>query len=189
VTARFGAVSESAEPEPEAARAASLVRRLGLWGAMGIETIRDPRDGVRKIMEINPRFPRQLWNRTALGINEPWMCLCIARGDTVPAGRSYPLGVLFVNPVEDAGLLALQLADRLVHGVRHGLQFAEPLDSLSAAPPVKELLWSFLDTYRAENRKVFDPYSRFFLQDPLVSVAWWLQFSGWLLGSWRQLGQ
>ena len=50
---------------------------------MGIETIRDPRDGVDKLMEVNPRFPRQLWNRTELGINEPLMCVQLARGEPV----------------------------------------------------------------------------------------------------------
>jgi len=189
VTARFGTVSESADPEPEAAEAAALVGRLGLWGAMGIETMLDPRDGVRKLMEINPRFPRQLWNRTALGINEPWMCLCIARGEPVPEVESYPRGVLFVNPVEDAGLLAYQFADRLVYVARRGLQRYEPIDPLSESPPLGELLRSFLASYRAESRKVVDPYSRFFLEDPVASLVWWLQFSGWLLGGWRRLGR
>lgn len=28
---------------------------------------------------INARFARQLWNRTQMGINEPWLCLEVAR--------------------------------------------------------------------------------------------------------------
>src|SRR5262249_37675966 len=178
VTARFGTVSESAEPEPEASEAAALIRRLGLWGAMGVETILDPRDGVHKLMEVNPRFPRQLWNRTALGINEPWMCLCIARGELVPAVEWYPRGVLFVNPVEDAGLLAYQLPVRLASMARGRPRRYEPIAFLSGSPPFGELLRSFLVSYRAENRKIVDPYSRFFFEDPVASVVWWLQFSG-----------
>ena len=65
--------------------------------------IRDPRDGVDKLMEVNPRFPRQLWNRTELGINEPLMCVQLARGEPVTPVDGYPEGVLFVSPIEDAG--------------------------------------------------------------------------------------
>ena len=62
-------------------------------------------------MEINPRFPRQLWNRTELGINEPLMCIRLARGEAVEPAGAYPVGVLFVSPVEDVQLMALQLVD------------------------------------------------------------------------------
>ena len=82
-TARFGTVSESASPDQRLRTTAALVARVGWWGAMGVETIHDPRDGRDKLMEINPRFPRQLWNRTELGINEPLMCLQVARGEAV----------------------------------------------------------------------------------------------------------
>ena len=97
-TARFGTVSESASPDDAAARHGGAGRRVGWWGAMGVETIQDPRDGLDKLMEINPRFPRQLWNRTELGINEPLMCLQVARGEPVAPVPPYPLGVLFVEP-------------------------------------------------------------------------------------------
>ena len=49
----------------------------------------DPRDGQPKLMEINPRLGIKLWYRTELGINEPMMCLQIARGEKV--------GVLSLN--------------------------------------------------------------------------------------------
>ncbi|HUG55359.1 MAG TPA: ATP-grasp domain-containing protein, partial [Vicinamibacteria bacterium] len=187
LTARYGTVSESAAPDGPAGRTAGLVARLGWWGAIGVETIHDPRDGVDKLMEINPRFPRQLWNRTALGINEPWMCLRLARGEEVAAVEGYPLGVLFVSPVEDAMLLAFQVLDRAAYRLRCAA--GRPLDPASAAPPVVELLRSFAATYRGRRRRLIDPYSRFFLQDPATSLSWWLQFSTWVFGGWRHLGR
>jgi glutathione synthase/RimK-type ligase-like ATP-grasp enzyme len=188
-TARFCTVSESASPDQRLAATAALVARVGWWGAMGVETIRDPRDGLDKLMEINPRFPRQLWNRTEMGINEPLLCLQVARGEAVEKVPSYAVGVLFVSPVEDAGLMALQLIDRLVYSCRTVLGGRRPIDASTAPPPLGQQLREFVRTYTAPRRRVWDPYFRYFFQDPLTSGLWWLQFSTWLAGSWRQLGR
>ena len=188
-TARFGTVSESASPDQRLRATSALVAKVGWWGAMGVETIQDPRDGLDKLMEINPRFPRQLWNRTEMGINEPLMCLQVARGEQVAPVPAYPLGVLFVSPVEDAGLMALQLLDRLVYTCRTRLGGSPPLDTSTAPPPLGQQAREFIQTYTTRRRRIWDPYSRYFFQDPLTSALWWLQFSTWLAGSWRQLGR
>jgi biotin carboxylase len=187
-TARFGTVSESASPDARLRTTAALVARVGWWGAMGVETIEDPRDGLHKLMEINPRFPRQLWNRTEMGINEPLMCLQVARGEAVTPVPAYPVGLLFVSPIEDAGLLALQLLDRITYAAR-SLGGGRPIDASTAPPPLGEQAREFVRTYTADRRRIWDPYSRYFFQDPLSSALWWLQFSTWLAGSWRQLGR
>jgi hypothetical protein len=155
---------------------------------MGIETIRDPRDGLDKLMEINPRFPRQLWNRTELGINEPLMCLKIARGEGVTPVECPP-GVLFVSPVEDVMLLGLQLADRLAYGCRTRLAGETPIDPTTAAPPVGRQLREFLATYAPSRRRLWDPYAKHFFSDPVPAALWWLQLSSWMAGAWRQLGR
>ena len=188
-TARFGTVSESASPDQRLQTTAALVARVGWWGAMGVETIHDPRDGRDKLMEINPRFPRQLWNRTELGINEPLLCLQVARGEEVTRLPSYPVGVLFVSPVEDLGLMALQLLDRVVYACRTTIGGAQPLDGSTAPPPLMQQTREFFQTYSAPRRRVWDPYFHYFFQDPLTAALWWLQFSTWLAGSWRQLGR
>ena len=188
-TARFGTVSESVAPAERLAATSALVAKVGWWGAMGVETIQDPRDGLDKLMEINPRFPRQLWNRTGMGINEPLLCLQVARGESVTPVPPYPLGVLFVSPVEDAGLMALQLLDRLVYTCRTRLFGKAPLDASTAPPPLVAELRDFVQTYTTSARRVWDPYTRHVFQDPLPSLLWWLQFSTWLGGSWRQLGR
>ena len=188
-TARFGTVSQSADPDVRLAHVSALFRTVGWWGAMGIETIRDPRDGTDKLMEINPRFARQLWNRTELGINEPLMCIRLARGEDVPSFGDYPKGVLFVSPVEDTQLLVWQLLDLLLYNLRTRGRPDRVLDVLSEPPGLREQVRSFVETYASDSRKVWDPYSRHFLEDPLTSMLWWAQFSTWLAGSWRQLGR
>jgi predicted ATP-grasp superfamily ATP-dependent carboligase len=187
-TARLATVSESVAPDARVLQLAGLISRVGWWGAMGIETIRDPRDGLDKLMEINPRFPRQLWNRTELGINEPLMCVRIARGEPVEPVPACAAGIMFVSPVEDVMLLALQLIDSAVYAVRMAAGGA-PLDPHSAPPPVGAELRRFARTYASRQRKVWDPYSRYLLQDPLASLLWWMQFATWIAGSWRQVGR
>jgi biotin carboxylase len=187
-TARFGTVSESASPEERLRSTAALVAKVGWWGAMGIETMADPRDGRDKLMEINPRFPRQLWNRTEAGVNEPLMCLQISRGEAVPPAAACPPGVLFVSPVEDVLLMGLQTLDRMVFAARSGIGYA-PIDDSTKPPPLGAQVREFLGTYAPGRRRVWDPYSRHFFQDPIVASLWWLQFGTWLAGSWRNLGR
>ena len=189
VTARYGTVSESELPDPHVLSRAKLVNKLGWWGAMGIGTIIDPRDGLHKLMEINPRFDRQLWNRTELGINEPWMCIKIAKGEAIESVEDYPVGVLFVNPIEDIQLLGLQLLDLLLYRFRITFQKSAPVDRFSRPLSIREQIRCFMETYLSRQKKVFDPHFRYFFQDPVVSILWWLRFSTWMLGSWKQLGR
>jgi len=188
-TARFGTVSESVSPEERRRRTEALVGRAGWWGAMGVETIHDPRDGVDKLMEINPRFPRQVWNRIEVGINEPELCIRIARGERVEPVPACPDGVLFVSPVEDVGLLVLQVLDLAVYRWRTTVGGHEPLDATCAPLPLVAQFRSFARTYASRQRKVLDPYLTSALRDPLPSVLWWAQFTTWLAGGRRQLGR
>jgi biotin carboxylase len=188
-TARFGTVSESAAPDARVLQSSALLSHLGWWGAMGIETIYDPRDGQNKLMEINPRFPRQLWNRVELGINEPLMCLQIARGERVDPVAPYPTGVLFVSPMEDVQLAVLQVVDLGLYKIRRLTRLGSPIDPMSPPPSLRSLARSFGQTYLTRRQRVWDPYFRHFFHDPVPSTLWWMQFSTWLAGSWRELGR
>jgi biotin carboxylase len=188
-TGRLATVSQSASPDERMLHSAALLQKLGWWGAMGIETIRDPRDGLDKLMEVNPRFPGQLWNRTELGINEPLLCIQIARDERVEPVTGYPLGVLFVSPVEDVQLFGLQLLDLLVYNLRTKVARRSPLDHALPTLSFLEQCRSFFGTYQSHQRKVWDPHSRYFFQDPAPSLLRWLQFSSWVAGAVRQLGR
>jgi predicted ATP-grasp superfamily ATP-dependent carboligase len=62
---------ESTIPHSYVTQAANVVQHLGWWGGTTVQTKIDSRDGIPKLMEINPRLGYQLWTRTELGINEP----------------------------------------------------------------------------------------------------------------------
>jgi len=188
-TARLGTVSESAAPDARLVQSSALLERVGWWGAMGIETMHDPRDGQQKLMEINPRFPRQLWNRTELGINEPLWCVQIARGEQIGPAAPCPVGVRFVSPVEDIQLLFLQLVDAGVYAVRTHLLRRPPLDPSAAPVGAGSLTREFIGTYTSRMPRVWDPYFRHFFQDPVAALLWWLQFAGWIAGSLRYVGR
>ena len=120
-------------------------------------------------MEVNPRFPLQLWNRTELEINEPWMCIKAAKGGNVES-VDYPTGVLFVCPVEDIQLLALQLLDLLIYKFRVSILNSAPLDPLSAPKSIRIQMRSFMRTYLSSQKRILDPHFRYFFQDPVVST-------------------
>jgi hypothetical protein len=188
VTARLAAVSESARPDAFLPDARRLVAHVRWWGAMGIEAIHDPRDGIYKLLEINPRFPRQLWNRTGLGVNEPLMCVRIARGEPVEPIAEYPVGVVFVSPLEDAQLLGLQMLDTLAYKLRQLTGRDARIDQSKPAPVADEIK-AFLQTYLGGERKVVDPKFTSLVQDPLVGLLWALRFTSWVAGGVKHVGK
>lgn len=190
VTARFGTVAEGARLDSQLINNAErLLRRLGWWGAVSVGTIRDARDGQYKLMEINPRHSRNMWRRIAFGFNEPLSCIKIAKRESFECVNEYPKGVLFVCPVEDIQLLALQLLDLLVYRLRVNFLKHRTLDEFSAPKTINEQIRSFTSTYRSSKRKLLDPNFRYFLKDPLVSILWWIRFSGWVLAAVKHVGK
>jgi predicted ATP-grasp superfamily ATP-dependent carboligase len=187
--AHFSSVHEFTNPYPYTAEAVRLVQMLGWWGSATVETAVDPRDGKVKFMEFVPRFRRQLWNTTELGINEPWMCLKIARGEAVEPVKNCPLGVMFLSPVEDMLVLVFQLLDLIAYKFRTAMMRKASLDPWNRPQGLKQLFRSFVQTYFGTNRKIVDPYFRYFLQDPVVSLLWWLQLSSWMVGLATRLGR
>ena len=187
IRGQFGTFPRSIEPDSLVAEGARLLQRIGWWGAGGVEVLVDRRDGIPKLLEIHPRYPRSLWNRTGLGVNEPWMCLQIARNQPVEA-VTFPSNVCFVSPAEDLGLTALQVLDRLAYLWRRQVR-GRALLSADNAPPGFRELWRYRYLNFANKGKiVYDPYVRYFLEDPLVSLLWWIQFSTWLYGQRKDLG-
>jgi biotin carboxylase len=180
---------ESSVPEPYFVHATRLVKNLGYWGCVNIETKIDPRDGLPKLMEINPRFAASLGTRIELGINEPLICLKIARGEEVEGIKDYPVGILFLDPIEDLLGLGIKFLDLLIYKFRIGVQKKAPLDPSNPPLTLKQLLNSYRQTYLNGRRKVFNPYFRYFFHDPLVSILWWIQYSTLIFRAAKELGR
>jgi predicted ATP-grasp superfamily ATP-dependent carboligase len=171
------------------ADAARLVQKLGWWGVATVEMKVDSRDGIPKLMEINPRLGMGLWYRTELGINEPLMCLKVAKGEEVEAVKNYPVGTMLLRPVEDIMGFGFKLLDLLIYKFRIGIKGKIPLDPLNPPMSLRELIQSYKQTYLGGKKKVFNPYFRYFFQDPLVSVIWWFQSFAFVFGARNELGK
>ncbi len=154
-----------------------------------MQTKVDSRNGVPQLMEINPRLGVKLWNRTELGINEPLMCIRIERGEEIELVKDDSAGTMFLDPVEDVLQLGVGLLDLLIYRFRIGVRGKAPIDPLNPPMALKELIQSCKQSYFSGKKKVFNPYFRYFFQDPLVSILWWVQFSTIVLRAIKQLGQ
>jgi biotin carboxylase len=188
ISGGFGTGQESTVPHPYIKEATRLVHRLGWWGGTLVETLVDPRDGLPKLMEINPRFGNRLWVRTVLGINEPLMCLKIARGEDVGAEQEYPAGIVMLDPMEDLLLLGYHLLDLTVYRFRIGVLRKKPVDLLTPPMDFRQLVKSYSQTYFNDKKKFFNPYFKNFFHDPLVSMLWWFQYFLLILRATRRVG-
>jgi biotin carboxylase len=183
------AASESAAPPPNVADAVRLARQLNWWGGITIQSKIDQRDGVPKLMEINPRLGTHLWYRTELGINEPLICLKIARGDEVGVANDYPMGKMLLEPVEETIAAIVGLLDLLVYRFRTALLGKVPIDPSNTPISLRETVQSYRKCYFNGKEKVFNPYFRYFFQDPLVSILWWSAFAKYVARASKELGR
>jgi len=142
-------------------------------------------------MELNPRIGVGLWNRTEAGINEPLMILKIARGEEIEPIRDYPVGVVFVDPVQHSVRLSQAFADLLIFRFRTGILGKEPVDRSNSPMSLKEMVPWVRKTYFSGRRLIWSPYTKYSLQDPIVSIIWWTQFitRWWIQNRPRDLGQ
>jgi predicted ATP-grasp superfamily ATP-dependent carboligase len=67
----------------------ALLKALRWTGIAMIEFKVDPRDGIPKLMEINPRFWGSLQLAIVSGVDFPWLMVKLARGETFPPVLDY----------------------------------------------------------------------------------------------------
>ncbi|MEW6374664.1 MAG: ATP-grasp domain-containing protein [Thermodesulfobacteriota bacterium] len=70
----------------------SLLKALNWIGVGMVEFKIDPRDGVPKLMEVNPRFWGSLQLAIDSGVDFPYLILRMARGERVEPVLDYPVG-------------------------------------------------------------------------------------------------
>lgn len=171
------AVSASTAPCVEELR--TLLRELGLWGGYTIQTQIDPRDGKPKLLEINARFGHHLWWRTGLGVNEPQICLQLARGEKPTGNFQFPDGVLLLDPGHDLIVLLdkfIQSAfglfglPRLIRRLRAGK--AGPGADADGSDGVLATLKLYGREYLNRQPKVLCPEIGNLLVDPYPCLRW-----------------
>ena len=179
----FGSV-ESANAHPLVPQVKQLVRELEWSGALTLQTKVDVRDGVPKLLEMNPRVGLHLWYRTALGYNEPLACLQIAGGEDVP-GHEFPVGTLLLTPLEDSLRIGVDFLDRLIYRLRGG----PPLDPHNPPRPFAQRAHAYARDYFGSKPRAFSPYWTHLLDDPLPCLLWWYAYAGFCARSLRTLGR
>lgn len=185
----FTRASESAVSHPFFPLVQRLVHHLGWWGTLTIQTKVDPRDNIPKLLEINPRCGIKLWNRTELGLNEPLMCLKIARGEQVERFESYPVGTLLLEPLDDLLGLGFELLDLSLYWFRTTVRGVKPIDPLNRPLTLAELIGSYRREYLGGREKVFNPLFKYLFNDPLPSLLYCYSFMGSSLRSIKNLGR
>lgn len=153
--------------EPEVLK---LVRELGVWGGMTLQTIVDARDGQPRLMEINPRLGNNLWFRTECGINEPLAYLRLARGEPPAASPVVPTGILLLDPLWDLLHLAATALEEAGQWLRKRFGAAERADGLER-DTLSALLGNFRAEYFSRARRITSPLNRGYLSDPLPPLA------------------
>jgi len=73
--------------------AARLLKGLGWYGMGDCDFIEDPRDGIPKLMEVNPRFTRSIKIAVMAGVDFPKMLMDIALDEKVVPDLSFRTGV------------------------------------------------------------------------------------------------
>lgn len=150
-----------------------LVKSLNWHGGLTLQTKIDARDGVPKLMEINPRMGSHTWYCTEMGIDTPLMQLRSYRGETVAPVENYPGEALLLEPFEDFIGLLFIFFDRLAY--RFGrLLGRKPTDPESEPTGFFEMLGTLRQDYFGPQKKAFMPQFRYALSDPMVFIlkAW-----------------
>lgn len=149
----------------------ALLRELGIWGGMTIQTIVDARDGKPKLMEINPRFGHNLWFRTVLGLNEPLMVLRIAKGQHPGEIPEFRENVILLDPLWDFLHLIGQTLDQAMGYIRSRIKGCEqPYDPMTREN-IPQLLRDYKAEYFGRRERKLSPLNRGFFSDPLPPLV------------------
>ncbi len=149
----------------------ALLRELGVWGGMTIQSIVDARDGKPKLMEINPRFGHNLWYRTELGINGPLIFLRMAKGEDPGEVPGFREGVLMLDPLWDLLHLVGQTIDQTMAFFRAKIRGTESTSGPFERESIRQLLKDYKSDYFSKTDRVTSPLNRGLFSDPFPSVV------------------
>lgn len=149
----------------------ALLRELGVWGAMTLQTVVDARDGQPKLMEINPRFGHNLWYRTELGVNEPLLALRLAQGVDPGKAPTFREGVILLDPLWDLLHLLGQVVDQSFAWLRALFGGVKPDNDVLAKESIRQLLRDYQSEYFSRRDRVTSPLNRGLFTDPLPPIV------------------
>jgi carbamoyl-phosphate synthase large subunit len=135
----------------------------------------DARDDLPKVMEVNVRISEGTWSEVREGVNGPLISLSLFENKAIALPVSSDKAeVVFVWPVRDICIFIFYLFLRVEAFFKEKLLSGKKTRKL---PPVSAMLKHYYDIYFSRRRRVeCDNYFKFFLRDPLVSLAHWSSF-------------
>jgi predicted ATP-grasp superfamily ATP-dependent carboligase len=92
VTGGASTLRESVRQDDVREMAHTLLKALDWFGVAMVEFKMDPRDGIPKLMEINPRFWGSLSLAITAGVNFPYLLFKMSRGETFKPVEHYQIG-------------------------------------------------------------------------------------------------
>lgn len=155
-----------------------ICKDIHWWGGLTFQAKIDARDGLPKLMEINPRFGRHLWYRTESGIDEPLMLLKLSRGESIPQFENYQNGAITLEPLDDLFNLVFELGDSFIFNIRKTIFRKKPADIYNLPPSLREMFRAYTRDYINRRKKILTPYTRYLLSDPLVCILWYYAMLG-----------
>jgi predicted ATP-grasp superfamily ATP-dependent carboligase len=86
----------------------ALLRALGFHGVSQVEVMRDPRDGLYKLLEVNPRLWQWHSLAAACGVDLPWIAYRDLVGEPLPPARMHGDGKRWAITLMAGSPLALE---------------------------------------------------------------------------------
>lgn len=160
------AAVESTRDVPFEPQVRALVKELGVWGGLTLQTIVDERDGTLKLMEINPRLGHNTWYQIVLGVNAPLILLRLARGQDPGPIPEVPEGYLLLDPLWDFLHLLGQCVDQSLTWLRRRLRGAPSVGTPYESESIPALLRALRSEYFSRRKRITSPLNRGLLSDP-----------------------
>ena len=104
--------AETVRDEEMRAVAEHALEKLEWYGPSGVELIGDKRDGVPKIIEVNPRICGQSYLSAKAGMNLAYMTAKLALGEKVPVIRNYEDELVFTRSWSDRVMRKVELVKK-----------------------------------------------------------------------------
>jgi len=147
----------------------NMVEQLGWSGCLTVQTKIDSRDGVPKLMEINPRISAHAFYMTEVGVNAPLLAIDSWRQTGLKAAVPQE-GVLFLEPIEDLFGLPLELIDRTVFTLRTRVLNRPAIDISNQPLPLLATIRAYASDYFGKRKKAVDPVTRNIFSDPVPAL-------------------
>ena len=165
VTGGASTLRESARDDNIRDMALTLLKTIDWFGVAMVEFKVDPRDGIPKLMEINPRFWGSLHLSVEAGVNFPYLLYRMARGENFKPVEHYELGkrCRWILPGDILHFIYNRKRARLLPEFFHFWQkntvydicsFKDPLPALGRILTPLTFLYNKDMKYRLKKRKI-----------------------------------